>query len=158
MLDLKYMKTLSSLALMGCTASAAINLISYFLDSAFLFVLASLLIIPLLITAIGVISTIKQFDFDTITVILFLHALIVFWVSMNLLGDYQVETDGLGYALKSKSAFIREATVEEYKLYKSRTARLMSAYALFFFYAFYVAIKSSLSQSIEVPEATHDKV
>ena len=62
--------------------------------------------------------------------------------------NFNVEKDGLKYVLNNRGTFIREATIEEYRLYKSRSSRLISAYLMLFFQLLYITINASTPKSL----------
>lgn len=140
------MKTLSSVALIVLIVSALINLSSYFLHFAWSFTICIFLILPLFTIAITVIAQRLKVEFDHLSIILFIYAIATLFITIHLVGDFRVEKEELAYVLKNRATFVREATLEEYRLYKSRSSRLSSAYLLFFFQLFYLTLKSSLSK------------
>lgn len=142
----KNIKTLSSLAIIGCIVSTFIHLSSYFFHFAFSFAICIFLIPTLFILAITVIAQKMKVNSNSVSIILLIYAIATFFITVHLLGDFQVEKNGLEYVLKKRAIFVREATVEEYNLYKSRLSRLMSGYFMFFFQLLYTTLKFSNSK------------
>ena len=142
------MRTLSSVALIACTLSALINLSSYFFHFAFSFILCIFLILLLFGVAITVISKKLEINFNSLSFVLFFYAIATFFITTGLLDNFNVEKDGLEYVLNNRGTFIREATIEEYHLYKSRSSRLMSAYLMLFFQLLYITINASIPKSL----------
>lgn len=139
------MKTASLFALCGFIFSAFILLCSYFFTTALLFPLGIFLIIVLFINAFAIFSQRPSVDFDIVTIFLFINTFATFFITTNLLGDYQIEKEGLSYIITSKSTYIGVATLEEYQLYRSRISRLVAAYLLFFFHILYKTSVHALS-------------
>lgn len=77
---------------------------------------------------------------------LFFYAIGTLFIIINILDNFSVEKNDLEYILKNRTTFIREATVEEYNLYKSRSSRLVSAYLLFFYQLLYSILRGSISK------------
>ncbi len=140
------MRTLSSVTLITCILTTLINLSSYFFHFAFSFILCIFLIFPLFVVAIAVFSEKLEINFNALSIILFIYAIATFFITTGLLDNFNVEKDGLKYVLNNRGTFIRDATIEEYRLYKSRSSRLVSAYVMFFFQILYITLKSSTPQ------------
>lgn len=140
------MRNLSSVAFIGFTFSALINLSSYFFHFALSFVLCIFLIFPIFAIAISVISKKLEINFNVLTIVLLFYAIGTLFIMINILDNFSVEKNGLDYILKNRATFIREATLEEYNLYKRRSSRLISAYLLFFYHLLYSTLKLSNSK------------
>lgn len=130
------------LCLMICVA---IHLYSYFSYLPFSFEILIGLVLPLFLNASWFILKQKKHDnqpftffnwsttFQSVFILLFIYALIQFFVFYKLVGNFRVEKAADTYHLFERARFIAEVSQLEYQKYWARSARLLSSYLILFF-------------------------
>ena len=82
-------------------------------------------------------------NFQSIFIILFIYALLQFFIFYTLIGNFRVEKATNTYYLFERNRFITEASQLEYQIYWARSARLLSSFLILFFsFTIYASIKN----------------